>query len=134
MYNTVFVILIAVLIFGYVLERILDRLNLKHTLPELPEELSGIFDEEEYRKSQMYKRDNTRFSFLTSSLGLVLMLLVFFLGGFGWIDGLIAVMTTIYIVHVLIFFQPRLSSMSHLCWRSVMVSIELPRRPFSWIN
>jgi STE24 endopeptidase len=104
MYNTVFVVLIAVLIFGYVLERILDRLNLKHTLPELPEELSGIFDEEEYRKSQMYKRDNTRFSFLTSTLGLALMLLVFFLGGFGWIDGLIAGMTTHYIVHVLIFF------------------------------
>ncbi len=104
MYNTVFVVLIAVLIFGYVLERILDRLNLKHTLPELPEELSGIFDEEEYRKSQMYKRDTTRFSFLTSSLGLVLMLLVFFIGGFGWIDRLVAGMTTHYILHVLIFF------------------------------
>ncbi len=104
MYNTVFVVLIAVLIFGYVLERILDRLNLKHTLPELPEELSGIFDEEEYRKSQLYKRDNTRFSFLTSTLSLALMLLVFFLGGFGWIDGLIAGKTTHYIVHVLIFF------------------------------
>ena len=104
MYNTVFVVLIAVLIFGYVLERILDSLNLKYTLPELPEELSGIFDEEEYRKSQLYKRDNTRFSFLTSTLSLALMLLVFFLGGFGWIDGLIADKTTHYIVHVLIFF------------------------------
>ena len=44
MYNSVFVALIGVLLFGYVLERVLDALNLKHILPELPEELSGIFD------------------------------------------------------------------------------------------
>ncbi|MCK4880367.1 MAG: M48 family metallopeptidase [Bacteroidales bacterium] len=104
MYNTVFVLLIAVLIFGYVLERILDMLNLGHTLPVLPDELSGIFDAEEYKKSQMYKRDNTRFSFFTSSMGLVVMLLLFFFGGFGWLDGLIGGMTSHYILHVLIFF------------------------------
>jgi len=104
MYNTVFVLLIGVLIFGYVLGRILDRLNLSHTLPVLPEELADIFDPEEYKKSQMYKRDNTRFSFFTSSVGLVVMLLLFFLGGFGWLDGLIGGLSTHYIIHVLIFF------------------------------
>ncbi len=104
MYNTVFVLLIGVLVFGYVLERILDKLNLSHTLPVLPEELSGIFDPEEYQKSQMYKRDNIHFSFLTSSIGLLVMLLLFFLGVFGWYDDLIAGISTSYIVHVLIFF------------------------------
>jgi STE24 endopeptidase len=104
MYNTVFVLLIGVLVFGYVLERILDRLNLSHTLPVLPEELADIFDPEEYKKSQLYKRDNTRFSFFTSSAGLVVMLLLFILGGFGWYDGLIAGITSHYIIHVLIFF------------------------------
>jgi len=104
MYNTVFVLLIGVLVFGYVLERILDKLNLSHTLPVLPEELSGIFDPEEYQKSQMYKRDNIRFSFLTSSIGLLVMLILFFLGVFGWYDDLIAGISTSYIVHVLIFF------------------------------
>ena len=68
MYNTIFVVIVAVLVFGYILERFLDTLNLKHSLPELPEELSGIFDAEEYKRSQHYKRDNTRFSFLTSSI------------------------------------------------------------------
>jgi STE24 endopeptidase len=104
MYNTVFVLLIGVLVFGYVLERILDRLNLSHTLPVLPEELEDIFDPEEYKRSQMYKRDNTRFSFFTSSAGLAVMLLLFILGGFGWYDGLIAGITSYYIIHVLIFF------------------------------
>ena len=104
MYNGVFVALIGVLVFGYVLERLLDALNLKHILPVLPEELSGIYDPEEYEKSQLYKRDTTRFSFFTSSLSLVVMLLVFFLGGFGWLDNLVKGFSDHYIVQVLLFF------------------------------
>ena len=104
MYNGVFVALIGVLVFGYVLERVLDALNLKHILPVLPEELSGIYDPEEYEKSQLYKRDTTRFSFFTSSLSLVVMLLLFFLGGFGWLDNLVKGFSDYYIVQVLLFF------------------------------
>ncbi len=104
MYNGVFVALVGVLIFGYVLERILDALNLKHILPELPKELAGIFDREEYQKSQLYKRDNTRFSFVSSSLSLLAILLVFLLGGFGWLDTLVTGLSSHYIIQVLLFF------------------------------
>jgi STE24 endopeptidase len=104
MYNTVFAFIIGILVFGYVLGRILDALNLRHALPVLPEELSDIYDPEEYRKSQLYKRDNTRFSFFTSSLGLALMLILFFTGAFGWLDTLLGNLETSYILHVLIFF------------------------------
>ena len=104
MYNTVFVLLIAVLIFGYMLERILDKLNLGHTLPVLPDELAGIFDADEYKKSQLYKRDNIHFSFVSSSLSFVVMLLLFIFGVFGWYDGLINGISKYYIIHVLIFF------------------------------
>ena len=104
MYNTIFFVIIGVLLFGYVLDRVLDALNLKHILPELPKELSGIYDAEEYQKSQLYKRDNTRFSFISSSFSLFLMLLVFFTGGFGWLDQWISTLTDNYILHVLLFF------------------------------
>lgn len=104
MYNTVFILLISVLVFGYVLARILDKINLDHTLPVLPDELADIFDAEEYKKSQMYKRDNTRFSFITSSLSFVVMLLLFIFGIFGWYDGLITGVSKYYVVHVLLFF------------------------------
>ncbi|MCK4751774.1 MAG: M48 family metallopeptidase [Bacteroidales bacterium] len=103
-YNTIFVVMIAVLVFGYLLEQGLDLLNLKHTVPDLPEELAGIFDREEYRKSQLYKRDNTRFSFITSSLSLLVVGLVFFLGGFGWLDRWISGFISNYILFVLVFF------------------------------
>ena len=104
MYNTIFVIIIVVLVFGYLLERLLDTLNLKHSIPILPEELSDIFDADEYKRSQLYKRDNTRFSFITSSISAVVMLIVFFLGGFGWLDDALAGTTTSYVLFVLIYF------------------------------
>ena len=103
-YNTVFVVMIGVLVFGYLLDQLLDMLNLKHTVTELPEELKGIFDEGEYRKSQLYKRDNTRFSFITSTLSTVVILVVFFLGGFGWLDRWISGFISNYILFVLAFF------------------------------
>jgi STE24 endopeptidase len=104
MYNTVFILLVGILAFGFVLGRILETLNLRHTLPVLPKELSDVFDPEEYKKSQLYKRDTIRFSFITSSLGLVLILILFFSGGFGYLDRLIGTMGVPYILHVLVFF------------------------------
>jgi STE24 endopeptidase len=104
MYNTVFIVIIAVLVFGYLLEQVLDLLNLKHTVTRLPEELEGIYDAEEYRNSQLYKRDNTRFSFVTSTLSLVVITVIFFTGGFGWLDRCISGFISNYILFVLLFF------------------------------
>jgi STE24 endopeptidase len=103
-YNTIFWVIIGVLLFGYLLEQWLDRLNLKFTIPELPDELKGIYDEDEYRKSQNYKRDNTRFSFISSTLSLLLMGVIFFLGGFGWLDSWLSGIISNYILFVLAFF------------------------------
>ncbi|MFO7670256.1 MAG: hypothetical protein R6W31_11405 [Bacteroidales bacterium] len=104
MYNTIFWVMIGVLLFGYLLEQWLNRLNLKYTLPELPEELKGIFDDQEYRRSQLYKRDNTKFSLITSTLSLLFMGILFFLGGFGWLDRWLSLLISNYILFVLIFF------------------------------
>lgn len=96
--------MMGVLVFGYLLDQLLDRLNLKYTIPELPEELEGIFDEEEYRKSQQYKRDNTRFSFFSSTFSLMLMGFMFLSGGFAWLDALLSAHISSYIPFVLAFF------------------------------
>jgi STE24 endopeptidase len=85
-YNTVFIVIISILILSYLLEQLLEWVNLRHAVTELPAELSGIYDQEEYRKSQQYKRENTRFSFLTGTLSLLTVGTLFYLGGFGWLD------------------------------------------------
>ncbi|MBN1132665.1 MAG: M48 family metallopeptidase [Bacteroidales bacterium] len=104
MFNTIFIILIAILILGYIFEQILNWLNLKHILPSLPDELKDIFDKEEYRKSQFYKKDNIRFSFLTSTVSTIVVLVVFFLGGFGWLSNQLSGLTSHYVLFVLLFF------------------------------
>ena len=88
MYNIVFFVIIGVIIFGFLFEKILDYLNLKHILPELPAEVSDVFDAETYKKSQLYKRINTRFSFFTSSFSLLITLIMLFSGGFGFVNDL----------------------------------------------
>jgi STE24 endopeptidase len=104
MYNTVFYIIIFILIAGFVLERWLDYLNMKNTRAKLPEELQDVYDAERYQKSQAYKRTNTRFSFLTSSFNLILILLMFFLGGFSYVNDLAFSLSENYILVALIFF------------------------------
>ncbi len=97
-------VMIGILVLGYLMERILDFLNLRHTVVQLPEELDGVFDKEEYRRSQLYKRDNTRFSFVSSTLSLVVLVLVFVSGLLGWLDRWTASQTSSYIIQVLLFF------------------------------
>ena len=97
-------ILTGIILFGYALSEILDWLNLKHSKAELPPEADGIYDKEQYEKSQRYHRVTTRFSFITSAFSTVLTLLVLWLGGFGWLDSLLAVYTDNEIWLALAFF------------------------------
>ena len=104
MYNTVFFIILAIILAGFAIERWLEYLNLKNTGGDLPEEVSDVYDAANYRKSQEYKRANTRFSFITSSFNLVLVLLMLFLGGFAVIDRIAWSFSDHYVVVALVFF------------------------------
>lgn len=101
---TIFYIIIGILIFDFILERVLDYLNSTYWSNELPEELVNIYDAEKYRKSQDYEKVKTRFSLLTSSLGLAAMLLILFFSGFAWLDGFVRQYTQNPILMALMFF------------------------------
>jgi len=104
MEQTIFYIIIAIIIFDYLLERFLDFLNATRRSTELPKELEGIYDAEKYKKSQEYDRVKSRFSLLTSTLSVVAMLLMLFLGGFAWLDDFVRQFTTNPILMTLMFF------------------------------
>lgn len=89
---------------NYVFDRILDYLNFKRWNDELPQEVKGIYDEEKYKKSQAYERVNYRFSFLTDTFGLVLMLAMLLLGGFAFLDNTVRQYTSSAILMALFFF------------------------------
>jgi STE24 endopeptidase len=102
--STLFYIIVAIIAMDFALEQYLDYLNRKSLNPELPEELKDVFDADQYRRQQEYKRANDRFSIITSSFSLVVILLMLFLGGFSLVDGWARAITEHHILLVLLFF------------------------------
>jgi len=90
MYNIYYFIIIAIIAFGFIFERILEWLNATWRSKPIPEELKGIYDDEKYSKQQEYSKVSSQFSALTSSFSFILILLFIVFHGFGklnsWLD------------------------------------------------
>lgn len=104
MAQTIFIIIISILVFDYLLERTLDYLNSTYWSNELPKELEGIYDAEKYKKSQDYQKVNQRFSLLTSTLSFAAMMLMLVCGGFVIVDEFVRQFTNNPILMALLFF------------------------------
>jgi STE24 endopeptidase len=87
--NIFALIILIVLVAEFVLNFVADILNLKSATSDLPAEFESIFDAETYSKSQAYLRDTTRFDWIHSSVNLVVLLVFWFAGGFGWLDRIV---------------------------------------------
>lgn len=82
-----FYIFISIILLEFLWNTYLDYLNAKHYKDPIPSALEGIFDKDEYLKSQAYKTTNYRFSIWSSLFSLVVILLFFFFEGFVWVDN-----------------------------------------------
>ena len=71
---------------------------------DLPEELQGIYELEEYKKSQEYDKANSSFGFITSTFSILLMLAMLYFDGFALLDGFIRDYTTHPILMAMMFF------------------------------
>lgn len=102
--NSFFYIILGITLFNFILERFLDHLNRKLWSNELPKELEGIYDADKYKKSQDYTKVKTRFSLITDTFSLALILIMLFSGGFGIIDNYFRTITENPILLTLLFF------------------------------
>lgn len=89
---------------SFIIDQILDYLNAQHFNDPIPAELSDVFDEQEYEKSQAYKKERYKFGMLTSSVSLIAILLFFFFDGFAFVDALARSIASNEIFIALIFF------------------------------
>ena len=103
-YNVVFFVILTIVLFDFALERYLDYLNSQKWSTELPPELKDVYDPEQYRKQQEYKRANERFSLLTSSFSFIVILLMLLLGGFSLVDGWARSITQHPVLLAVLFF------------------------------
>ncbi len=83
------ILILAIISFDFVFERILEYLNLKSQRDDIPESMRGFYDEEKYKKSQVYYKTSSRFSFVTSSFSFLLSFALLALGFFGWYDEIL---------------------------------------------
>ncbi len=85
--NTILTILIVILCFGFLLERVLEFLNISRMKSEIPADLMGFYDQEKYQLSQAYQKEKARFGLLGSVISFVGMLAMLAFGGFGHLDA-----------------------------------------------
>ncbi len=118
--TTLFTIIFVILIVQFIIETILNHLNAKKFSDPIPEELGDVFNENEYLKSQAYKKTNYRFGLISSSFSLVLTLGFLWFGGFDWVDKIALEISENIILRALFFFG------------IIMFGSDLLTTPFSW--
>ena len=122
MYNSIFFLIIIIPLAGYILEQYLIHLNNKMWSDKLPEKLNGICPEEDYRKSQLYDRDNKKLSFWSSTFNLIIILAMIIAGGFSLADGIARAVSSNLVMIALIFFL------------IIGFASEIINIPFSWYD
>ncbi|HKK11392.1 MAG TPA: M48 family metallopeptidase [Flavobacteriaceae bacterium] len=99
-----FYIIIAIIVINFIKDKILDALNAKHYNDPIPEELSDVYDEAEYKKSQAYKKTNYKFGIWSSTFSVMTTLVFLILDGFEYVDNIARNYSDNPIVIALIFF------------------------------
>ncbi|HMP99699.1 MAG TPA: M48 family metallopeptidase [Cyclobacteriaceae bacterium] len=102
--ETIFYIIISIVIVGYVFEQILDYLNLKSQRSDIPEEMKDFYDQEKYEKSLRYHKTQGKFSFISSAFSFIIMLAMLWFGGFGILDAFLRLHIQDEIILALAFF------------------------------
>jgi len=102
--ETIFTIIVGIVIFNYIFSRILEYLNSARYGAPIPGELEDVYDKEKYEKSMAYKKVNYRFAILTGTFSLAVILLMLLYGGFAFADNLARNVTQHPILVALLFF------------------------------
>jgi STE24 endopeptidase len=84
--NIYLVIILVIIIGEYILNIIMESLNLKCASETLPNEFVGFYDTERYRQSQKYLRENTYFGLLRDTFFTSIIIVFILIGGFNFVD------------------------------------------------
>lgn len=102
--TTLFYIIVIILIVQYLVDTVLKILNARRFDDPLPEEVSDLMDQEEYRKAQAYKKVNFKFGMISTTFSTLLTILFLVLGGFEWIDQVTRGITEHPVLMALVYF------------------------------
>lgn len=118
--QTILIVLLVIITFDFVFERVITHLNNKSSKKPIPSELNGIYDSEKYVKSQAYQRATSQFGTLTATLSFVLMFAAIYFGWFGLLDKWLRGFSPFEPLTTLLFFG------------AVFIISDVFGTPFSW--
>ncbi|MFH0888151.1 MAG: M48 family metallopeptidase [Planctomycetota bacterium] len=84
--NTYLVIILIILVGKYILDSVVDILNVRNASPVLPKEFEGYYDADKYKTSQVYLRENINFGIIKDTLFTVITVAFILMGGFNIVD------------------------------------------------
>ncbi len=87
--NVYAIVILAALLFEYILNIIAEMLNLRTLSTGLPKEFEGVYDSNSYKKSQEYTRTRTKFGIIESTFSIIVTLVFWFAGGFNYLDQIV---------------------------------------------
>jgi len=102
--QTIFYLILGIICFDFILERILNYLNRKSSKQPIPVELVGIYDEEKYAKSQAYQSEVSKFGNFSAIFSFVLLFLAIYFGWFGLLDEWARSISPFSFIVPLVFF------------------------------
>jgi len=102
-YNVIFWVIVGIIIVGFTWDQIRAALNRSIMSDTLPPELAGIYDKDAYARQQQYQRTNGKFSLLDSSFSTLLLLIVLFAGGLGFLENSLSQITDNFVLLPLLF-------------------------------
>ena len=120
--ETLFYIIIAIIIIDFAVDKTIGALNARHFNDPVPQELQDVYDENEYKKSQRYNKENYKFGLITSAFSLLLILVFLVFDGFAYVDSLARGFSDDPILITLIFFG------------IIMFASDIITLPFSWYS
>ena len=97
-------LILGLVLFDYIIDRILSFLNYKSSKSEVPVKLKGLYNHEEYKRSQDYQSALTRFGFISSLFSTTITVIALALGVFGYLDGAVEQWTPNPMFQSLLFF------------------------------
>lgn len=102
--HLVLYIIIGITVFDFLVAKTLDYLNDRRKEPQLPPEAEGIYDETRYAEWLEYDKANARLGSIGSGISIVLVLAMLVLGGFGWLDEQLRMLTENPVLLALLYF------------------------------
>lgn len=80
------IIILLIVVLDFLWTQYLSYRNRKRMSPNIPVQLAGIYNEEEYARQQAYQKESSLYGLYTSIFSFVVLLGVLSFGVFGWLD------------------------------------------------